>query len=383
MTHTLQTTIKSERFEEDHYRVYLTRDLNWVERNHPTQKTPYVPEGEWGASDLTYDPVLMKRLAASVKDDQWVESEGSMWSYFYRSHRAFLSLLETDQLEKAHDHLSLMYQSPLMDGISQGANETQLMQEYDEIRSMRLSRNWDVFLGVMEYLGVMGPQNHEQGASHVAVDADTFLRNAPAYMVAPKWQGGLWCMKTSKGLFSDRDLMALYVALKIKEKYPLDSRILEIGGGCGYLAYWLFQIGYRNIFTIDIPSVATCQAYQLANNLGAENISLANESHHAPIKFISPTQLPHRDDQFDLVVNCDSMPEMDKDSLTAYLDFISTHADSFYSINHESRAAFNGNVLHVVRSVIKNEYQGKLQRTDRSKFWLRDGYAEEWYTSLK
>ena len=382
MTHTLHTFIKTEHFEKDDYRIYLTRDLTWTTRNHESQRVPITPEGAWGAGELEYNADLMQRLSAFVKSSSWAKETGHMWGdIYYQRHQFFLDWLRNDELEQAHKHLNLMHQSPLMHGISQGDIETKIYNETPETLDMHLLRHWDVLLGVMEYLGVIGPQNHEQGASFLSVPIDHLLSNTPEYIVAPRWQGGLWGLKTSRGLFTDRDLMALYIALKIKEKYPLDSSILEIGGGAGYIAYWLYQLGYRDISLVDIPSVTACQAYQLAANIGAENIRLPHESHAAPIKFISPEALPLCTDRFNLVVNCDSMPEMDKESLNTYLDFISTHADSFYSINQECRGTYNGTMQYVVRSIIKNEYKDRLTRTDRNRFWLRDGYTEEWYFS--
>jgi hypothetical protein len=307
-----------------------------------------------------------------------------MWGSIFLRHQFFLNWMRNGELEQAHEHLNLMYQSPLMIGIGQGSGETEIMQEYELVKHFRGLRSWDVFLGVMEYCGLCGPQNHEQGASFVATPIESFIKNLPAEIIPPQWQGGLWGLKTSRGIFSDRDLISLYIALKIREKFPVEeTRILEIGGGAGYTAYWLYQLGFRNIFMVDIPSVAACQAYQLAANIGAENISLPHENQEAAVKFISIEQIPHRVDNFDLVINCDSMPEMDKESLNTYLDFISNHARSFYSINQESRGTHGGVNQHVVRSVIKNEYQGRLTRIDRSKFWLRDGYAEEWYINPK
>jgi hypothetical protein len=41
------------------------------------------------------------------------------------------------------------------------------------------------------------------------------------------------------------------------------------------------------------------------------------------------------------------------------------------------------NPQHVVHRVIKKEFADKFTRIDRSKFWLRDGYTEEWYFTNK
>ncbi len=387
MTHIHRAKIYNiSRKTEDDYFVFLTRDLTWVERNTPDQKTPFVPTGAWGDPWLEYDPVFMQRLAKFIKSypDNFVNSHGTMWYEISNAHEFFLEWLRSGQLEKAHEHLNLMHQSPLLIGISQGDVETHYLKNYPEVSFVRLLRHYDVLLGVMEYLGIIGPQNHEQGASFVAVSADTLLENSPKFIVAPKWQGGLYGIQTSRGLFSDRDLMALYIALKIKSKYPLESRIMEIGGGAGQVAYWLYQLGYRNIFMVDLPGVAACQAYQLAANIGAENVSFSHENLQTAVKFLLPSQLKHRVDRFNLVVNSDSMPEMDKESLNGYLEFIANNSDSFYSINQEARStSLDMNAQHVVHRVIKKEFAERFTRIDRSKFWLRDGYTEEWYFTNK
>lgn len=387
MTYIHETeTLDPESGKENYYMVFLTRDINWVERNTPDQKIPFEPQGAWGEPWLDFDHEFMTRLAKFIQcyPKNYVNPRGTMWHEISSAHEFFLEWLRLGQLKKAHDHLNLMHQSPLLIGISQGDLETHYLKNYKEAARLRLLRHWDVLLGVMEYLGVIGPQNHEQGASFVAVSADTLLDNSPQFIVAPKWQGGLWGIQTSRGLFSDRDLMALYIALKIKSKYPIESRIMEIGGGAGQVAYWLYQLGYRNIFMVDLPGVAACQAYQLAANIGAENVSFSYEHHNTAIKFLLPSQLKDCTDKFNLVINSDSMPEMDKESLNGYLEFIANNSDSFYSINQEARStSCDMNAQHVVHRVIRKEFGNRFSRVDRSKFWLRDGYTEEWYYTIK
>jgi len=371
---------------DDDYSVFLTRDLTWVERNTPDQSIPFVPIGAWGEPWLAYDPIFMGRLAEFINSypRNYINPHGTMWYAISSAHEFFLEWLRSGQLEKAHEHLNLMHQSPLLIGISQGDVETHYIKNYPEISSLRLLRHWDVLLGVAEYLGVIGLQNHEQGSSAVAVPANTLLDHCPKFIVAPRWQGGLWGLDTTRGLFSDRDLMALYIALKIQKKFPIKSRIMEIGGGAGQVAYWLYQLGYRNIFMVDLPGVAACQAYQLAANIGAENVSFSHEHHHTAVKFLLPSQLKNCVDRFDLVINSDSMPEMDKKSLDEYLNFIANNSDWFFSINQEARSdAVDMTTQHVIPIVIKKEFGNRFVQVDRSKFWLRDGYAEEWYYTNK
>jgi hypothetical protein len=387
MTHTLHTHITTENFEQDDYRVYLTRDLEWTTRNHPMQKTPIELEGAWGEPNAKFDPVFMQRLCAFAKDHKFSLPPDSMWGNYYLHHQSFLDMLKQDQLESAHDLLNLMHQSVLMTGMSQGVTEFGYITRYpDTVGTMRLKRHWDVFLGFMEYCGVISPQNHEQGASYVATPLNDMLDALPANIVAPQWQGGLWSLKTNRGLFTDRDLTALYLAYKIREKMPVEASITEIGGGAGYLGYWLHVLGYRKICMVDLPSIICCQAYQLAQNIGAHEVCLPNEEYHGQaVRFLTPDQFYSNVHTTDLVVNCDSMPEMDDASLHAYLKSIAQSANYFYSINQESRGTYGPQkrMQHVVRSVLKKQYSTNYTRIDRSLFWLRNGYTEEWYSIIK
>lgn len=388
MTHTLEQSVSTEQFSDDHYRIYLTRDLTWTERNSLHEKTPVTPIGEWGATATKYDEEFMRRLSSFVVScADFSLDAGTMWDQHIDTHRPLLAALAEGQLQPAYKYLTLQYQMPIMNGMCQGAVEYQPTINYPNVPEMYLQRHWDVFLGLSEYCGVIGPQNHEQGASYVATPIDMLANALPAFIQAPQWRSGLWCLKTARGLFHERDLMALYIALKIKEKNIVteNSKIVEIGAGAGFVVYWLHKLGYKNVHAVDLPSVICAQAFQLAQNIGAENICLPHENHPAAVKLMTPGQFKQQTDQVDLVINCDSMPEMDEAWLHDYLQIIGTRVSNFYSINQETRAAYKTPTKvisqHVVRSVIKKNFSTQIVRTDRSKFWLRDGYAEEWYKS--
>lgn len=66
---------------------------------------------------------------------------------------------------------------------------------------------------------------------------------------------------------SDRDPMALYAAIRISELCPdRHTPICEIGGGAGYMAFYLSQLGYTDITIIDFPTINTAQGYWLRAN---------------------------------------------------------------------------------------------------------------------
>ena len=397
MTHEVSAEISSKNFEKDEYKVYLTRDINFgIDEEHPAPKLV----GAWGPLSAEFDPGLMARIALFAKHFTLDLPSNTMWGDIYPTHAPILNLLAAGDLKQAHDHLQVMHSSPLMDGISQGYSQAHRLLNNTKAVELRLLRIWDALLSICEYTGVISIQNHEQGPTSLRIAIDTLVNGMPANIVAPPWQGNLLCLKTPRGLFSERDLISLYIALQISRKIPIGSRILEIGGGAGYTAYWLYLMGYRNIYMLDLPTVSIAQAYQLAANIGAENISFSYENKQSAVTFITADELDTIG-KFDMVLNCDSMPEMTLDWARTYLDFISKNSRYFYSINQETESKYikpqvdtnsgsgrgdpsipEDQRQHVVWKLIHKHYP-MLYRMERYKFWMRDGYTEEWYMNPK
>jgi len=376
--------------QKDGTRVVLSRDIDYVDYNPANMRTLPVPKGTWAPADLTYNEDLMKRLAANMK--QLNSDDGTnyvhMWKHLAQDHQFFVELLQNDKLKEAFDHLNNLYQSPLMNGISQGVWDTVPIKADPEVAMFRLKRHWDTLLGICEYLGVIPMQNREQGFSPVVIPIDQLVEGmAQALSVTlpdlqgPSWQGGLWGLDTKRGVLSDRSISALYVALKISTKVSKDAKLVEIGGGCGYVVYWLYQLGFRDITLVDIPTVSTAQSFFLASVLGKENIKLAFETQDAPIKFMTPEQFNASDEMINLVYNTDSMPEMANEHLKQYLTTIARTAKSFLSINHECRSPFNGVPQNSVNFEVTTNFAGDIINLERNRYWLREGYAEEFYVT--
>ena len=396
MTHVVSTDITSDQFEKDQYVVFLTRDMDFgIDDEHPAPQL----EGVWGPLSAKFDPDLITRLATFAKHFTLDLPSNTMWGDIYPTHAPLLEVLDSGDLEEAHNHLQVMHSSPLMDGISQGYDQARRLVNNPKAIELRLLRIWDTLLSVSEYTGVLGIQNQEQGPTPLRISIETLVNALPENIVAPPWQANLLCLKTPRGLFSERDLISLYIALQISLKIPVGSRILEIGGGAGYTAYWLYLMGYQNIYMLDIPTVSIAQAYQLAANIGAENISFSHENKQSAVTFITADDLKTLG-KVDVVLNCDSMPEMTLEWAHTYLDFISKNSRYFYSINQETATKYikpqvdiNSGIgrgdpsipeehrQHVVWKLIHKNYPN-LYRMERYKFWMRDGYTEEWYGNI-
>jgi putative sugar O-methyltransferase len=106
-------------------------------------------------------------------------------------------------------------------------------------------------------------------------------------------------------------------------------RVLEIGGGTGLLMYILkiYFKGEITLFAVDIPETLLIQEWYLRNcfpdtphcyKATSEPVNFNNSG----INFINAYVLKHQNVQFDIAINFDSMQEMNKSAVDAYINYI-------------------------------------------------------------
>ncbi|HEX4466167.1 MAG TPA: hypothetical protein VH025_03195 [Solirubrobacteraceae bacterium] len=84
-------------------------------------------------------------------------------------------------------------------------------------------------------------------------------------------------------------------------------------------------------------------------------------------------------DRFDLVLNQDSMPEMSRQIVDDYLDWIGRSCSgAFVSINHESNVSYGDQLAHVRVSDAALPLD-TFELEERYPYWLRKGYTVEIY----
>ena len=177
-------------------------------------------------------------------------------------------------------------------------------------------------------------------------------------------------LQTSRGVASYRAIQALYQAYRTKlllADRP-DAKVLEIGPGLGRSAYYCVKAGIKNYTVIDIPFSNVSQAFFLGLTLGEDQVALRGEDRVAPVRILTPNDFVGGNEHYDLIVNFDSLTEIDEATQRSYMNEIIARADVFLSVNHE----FN------TRSV--REWIAELlpdTRASRYPYWLRNGYVEE------
>ena len=110
------------------------------------------------------------------------------------------------------------------------------------------------------------------------------------------------------------------------------------------------------------------QSIFLAATLGENAINLfgeervGNQIKLIPIKYLNTIKA------VDLVINVDSLTEMDHSSAKYYADFCNDQKLPFLSINHEANEFTCAQVFDGLNG---------LFRASRSPYWFRQGYVEE------
>uniref|UniRef100_A0A6C0AFH9 Sugar O-methyltransferase n=1 Tax=viral metagenome TaxID=1070528 RepID=A0A6C0AFH9_9ZZZZ len=204
---------------------------------------------------------------------------------------------------------------------------------------------------------------------------DKIEKNIGFTIKFPIFNGNCGGISSTRGFFSQRECIYLYVAKKILDICPdQKTKILEIGGGLGLLGYYLNNLGYKNYTSIDLPRSGAVQTYFFAKNLPNTELLLTDESenpfdsiHDDKIKILHYSNFElAKEDTFDIIINVDSLTEMTEQIALNYLN--KNCSKLFLSINHEVNT-------HRVFDLKKDNLKLKY----RYPFWPRKYYVEELY----
>lgn len=169
-------------------------------------------------------------------------------------------------------------------------------------------------------------------------------------------------VRSRRGIIGYRPLQAIYQAFRLKSLGA--AKVLEIGAGLGRTAYYAHRMGVRDYTIVDIPLSNVAQAHFLTRALGADEVSLPGEK-RAAIRILGPSFVAATEERFDVVLNVDSLSEMDLEVAAGYVAFARKAAATLVSINREWSD----------RPRIANLVDDATVL--RMPYWMRDGYVEE------
>ena len=262
------------------------------------------------------------------------------------------------------------------------------MVSSQSLRNRRGALIKDIIVSFAEALGILP---YETIVPYVAkkniyTDPDWLVseieRKISIKIAPPEIDGGLFKLALKEGSFDERDLWSLYAAWRINCLAQKNSPIAEIGAGMGKVAMYAERFHFEDYSIFDLPLMNVIQAWYLIKSLPNKKITLYGETEESQnsVKIMPYWEFENRDKKYYLVLNQDSFPEINRGVVETYLNKIKKSSKYFLSINHEHQAhLFSGseNRNLVVPNIV--EGVGGFEKIYRFPFWLRKGYAEEFY----
>ena len=316
---------------------------------------------------------LMKEYLLREKVYKYNKNSSDIWDPIFKNFQKSLQLtLKNDNKKNIENILNNPGSSNLFVGFENNVSSRLWTNNVENMYAL------DKLLSFSEFLGIRNIYNPEQDKISVyKIDIESLLKKIEKKIkiklyfqnVFPGESGIL----TSRGIINEKEIQALYAAYKISKTINTNQNVLEIGGGLGRTAYYCNLFGIKDYTIVDIPITFLAQGNYLGRVVSEKEIIFENELKKKylknKIKLITPEFFLKSKTKYSLVLNCDSLTEINYDLASNYMKKISK-SKYFLSINHE-RNSFN---------VSKLIEESNFKKYSRNLYWLRKGYIEEFVT---
>jgi len=332
-----------------------------------------------------------RRLKADAAD-RGIAANSDMWTWIAGLHRPFAKLLDAADHRRVGDALLNVAWGPLVAGFLNYESNQRLKADR-RARRREAKHIVDKLISLSEALACSPVRCVEQGAWEYRngdIDLEATLAGIEkkvGFEIAPPCAGGgTFGLRVGLNVFCMRDLIANYVAARLRQLLPNQKErcIAEIGGGTGSLAYYLVKAGMGRVSVHDLPTVGIVQGYYLMRSLGSARVWLYGEPRsETAAAEVKPywTVADLSDKSVDAFVNVDSLPEIEPSAALDYIRLIQAKGKHFFlSINQEGQAEFSGVPQSVVYQLV--ERNGGFERIYRLPHWMRKTYVEELYRIL-
>ena len=255
-----------------------------------------------------------------------------------------------------------------------------------EARRLEATQFIDKAFSLFGYLGLAKVYCPEQGFLDLSDFVDLLVGafSVTGEQIAPpQAAGGAYGFSTPIGVIALKDVKSIATAYKIQsigKNFPF-TKIAEIGGGLGFLAYYASLLSRVGYYLYDIPTVSIMQAYFLMRSLGPDKVFLYGEEQSDTSVNVCPFwAIFDQDADSTLWVNQDSFPEIDPQIASKYLEHMAKFKSAgLLSINQEAAA---DNLIGGAQTILPHlisQHDSSFNRIWRCRDFLRAGYVEEFY----
>lgn len=341
---------------------------------------PIFRETGAGIACGTEDHELVKRIIAAYARSPVGSfyGEASMWTSIHAQVRDVHEALVAEDVVTTAELLRDPTTNRLMYGYERFFNDSPTLQDPQPFAD----DTKDVLLRLAEALALVPVEYHETMHGplwRTNIDLTTadvvalIERKLSLQLGMDPVHRGVTGLDLGGHLLTRRMVSAAYLAYRSRELLPATGgRVLEIGAGLGYSAWYARQVGVTDYTIVDLPLTSVAQAYFLGRMLGPDAVVLEGESDapltaHDRIKILTPALLKDPQSRFDLIVNVNSLTEVGHTLAIEYARRIAALAPTFLSINHEVDV-FTVNELFAENPDVS---------IDRFPHWLQNGFVEE------
>lgn len=331
-------------------------------------------------ADLPEDVRTVLRDVA--RNSREFKADDTVWSSIAGMQAAAKADLASDDLARVNGLVRRLYASSLTHGFAQGEHSAVALLESAGSRAHVGVITLDRLYRLAEAVGARRVLSPEHNQTHIALqqldDVLAGVERVIGHDLSPPVQnGGMFGVVLRGSVYSDRHFDGIYAAWRAlglaRQRGHENPSILEIGGGAGHSAFYARRFGCQRYGIIDLPHVSMAQYILLASDFGAATVRLGRS---APISLYSACELEAVDfEQWDIIINIDSIPEMSSRFANAYLSKI-TKKNVLMSINQESAMDNVSEKQNVVSDLAERH---GLARLSRHPSWMRTGYVEEVY----
>ena len=282
---------------------------------------------------------------------------------------AFAASLAAGDTQAVAAELAQLGKAELAQGFFGGLRQHFRIAREPVFGRQRAQRTYDGLVSLAEMVGALALENPDVGGwgnNALTRPAELFAmieKRLDVDLTPPAHVGGYLGIEVGRGIVLHlRMVEAIYTAWRLREWAPLlgGRRILELGGGAGWTAFYAARLGLDAYRLVDRPEMNAVQAYVLGDTPGASPpLSLDRIGEIAP-------------GSIDIVVNEDTLANTDAGDAGRLLAQVAKiGARAMLSLNseatgHEQRAT--------PASLIED---AGFRLAHRQRHALRPGFAEE------
>jgi len=230
--------------------------------------------------------------------------------------------------------------------------------------------------GILDYPAPYQVNNYKHSQTNYVKLYNKISKKFPLKTI-PNY-GSPYGLNVGNGVINHRFIESLFLNLELKNiltnfNFSTKNKLnfLEIGGGSGLNAlnlFFFFKGNIKKIYLVDLPQMLIFQEYLIRSTLKKSELRY--------FEFISNSDFEKANIKYDVMINKDSIPEINKKESLKYIQNFSKSKNSlFFSLNHESRS-FKQNPVKELISKFKN-----ISVVSRDYSKIKEGYIKEIYIS--